>query len=159
MQWGTTLASIELFRTFPQSYFQSPIRCWLLFFVQIPGHRYNRLFAVSNNLLFITRDVSQFGNFISSLLICHVHVRPHTLNSWYGCDPEINNSKLRTGSTEYSDNSHEVLTDQHTSVAYTCSHGDNEMSKCLTCLSFLPINCKLQHCRHNIYQVSINSQP
>jgi hypothetical protein len=34
--------------------------------------------ATIKNLLFITRDVSQFGNFISSLLICHVHVRPHT---------------------------------------------------------------------------------
>jgi len=125
------------FRNFPQSYFQSPICCWLLFIVQIPGHRDNRLFSVSNNLHFITRDVSQFGNFISTLLICHVHVRPHTRISWYGCDPEINNSKLRTGSTEYSDsNIHEVLTDQHTSVAYTSSHGDNEMSECLICLSF-----------------------
>ena len=107
------------------------------YIVQIPGHRYNRLFAVSNNLQSITSDVSQFGNFISSLLIGHMHVRPHTLNSLCGCDPEINNSKLRTGSTEHSDNnSHEVLIDQHTLVTYRSSHGYKEMSKCCTCLPF-----------------------
>jgi hypothetical protein len=90
------------------------------------------LFQITYSLLHVMFHSSE----ISSLLICHVHVRPHTRNSLYGCDPEINNSKLRTGSREYSDNnSYEVLTDQHTSVAHTCSHGDNKMSKCLTRLS------------------------